>query len=122
MKKLFMIGLLVIVLAGCGGSKGRGGLSVAYSSNKTASTVNGYTDSNGQLNWQDTKYNRDFQVEATNQQGTPLPNIHVQIFSGGNAAFAIFIDPTYTYEPYITTVTNQLGNTVTVTSTGVGNI
>ncbi|MCL4557428.1 MAG: fibronectin type III domain-containing protein [Deltaproteobacteria bacterium] len=116
---LALVGLAIMgvfSVTGCGGSKGGNGIAVAYSPNKTSATANGYTGSNGELTWHDSTYNRDFAVEAVNQQGTPLPNIHVQIFSGSNAAFAIFIDPTYTYEPYITTVTDQLGNVVTTTS------
>jgi len=112
---LLLFGIIVFQNS-CSSSKGGNGVSVAYSPNKTSATVNGYTDSNGKLTWHDSEYNRDFDVEAVNQQGTPLPNIHVQIFSGSNAAFAIFIDPTFTYQPYITTVTDQLGSSVSTTS------
>ena len=112
---LLLFGIIVFQNS-CSSSKGGNGVSVAYSPNKTSATVNGYTESNGKLTWHDSEYNRDFDVEAVNQQGTPLPNIHVQIFSGSNAAFAIFIDPTFTYQPYITTVTDQLGSSVSTTS------
>ena len=111
---MVMIG--VFSITGCGEKLSRNGISVAYSSDKTASTAVGYTDSHGKMSWDDSQYDRDFEVQATNQQGTPLPNIHVQIFSGNNAAFAILIDPTFKYEPYITTVTNQLGGSVFTTS------